>query len=209
MYLKFGEIPTVVLSSASIAKEVIKTHDLALASRPQIYSAKKLLYNCTNIGFAPYGSYWRHTRKICILELLSMKCVQSFTVVRQEEVARLVHPITESYPGTTNFSKMLALYAIDVICRVAFEKIFMEGGEYERQGFHKLLEEFQELLGGLSIGDFFLSIESIIHRLTRLKSRLEDTFRRFNQLLDEIVKDHIRSRNEKDHKDIMDVLLEI
>ncbi|KAJ8563288.1 hypothetical protein K7X08_031740 [Anisodus acutangulus] len=209
MYLKLGEIPTVVLSSASIAKEVIKTHDLALASRPQICSAKKLLYNCTDIGFAPYGSYWRQIRIICILEQLSTKRVQSFSVVREEEVARLIHRITESYPGTTNLSKMLALYANDVICRVAFGKIFMEGGEYERHGIHKLLEEFQELQGGLSIGDFFPSIESIIHRLTGLKSRLEDSSRRFDQLLDEIVEDHIRSGNEKDHKDIVDVLLEI
>ncbi|XP_059302039.1 LOW QUALITY PROTEIN: cytochrome P450 71AP13-like [Lycium ferocissimum] len=209
MYLKLGEIPTIVLSSASITKEVIRTHDLAFASRPQIYSAKQLLYNWTDIGFAPCGSYRRQMRKICILELLSTKRVQSFSLIREEEVARLVHRITESYPGTTNLSKTLALYANDVICRVAFGKIFTEGGDYERHGFHKLLDEFQELLGGLSIGDFFPSIECIIQRLTGLKSRLEDTSSRFDQLLDEIVEDHIRSGNEKDHKDIVDVLLEV
>ncbi|XP_060187977.1 LOW QUALITY PROTEIN: cytochrome P450 71AP13-like [Lycium barbarum] len=209
MYLKLGEIPTIVVSSASITKEVIRTHDLAFATRPQIYSAKQLLYNWTDIGFAPCGSYWRQMRKICILELLSTKRVQSFSLIREEEVARLVHRITESYPGTTNLSKILALYANNVICRVAFGKIFTEGGDYERHGFHKLLDEFQELLGGLSIGDFFPLIECIIQRLTGLKSRLEDTSSRFDQLLDEIVENHIRSGNEKDHKDIVDVLLEV
>nr|XP_016462361.1 PREDICTED: cytochrome P450 71A1-like [Nicotiana tabacum] len=135
MYLKLGEIPIVVLSSAKIAKEVIRTHDLAIM------------------------------RKICILELLSTKRVQLFSIVRVEEVARLVHRVAESYPGTTtNLSKMLALYANDVICRVAFGKLFTE---------------------------------SIIHRLTGLKSRLEDTSRRFDKLLDEIMEDHIRSGNMK------------
>lgn len=70
-YLSLGEVPTIVVSSAKMAKEVMKTHDLALASRPQIFSAKHLFYDCTDIVFSPYGAYWRHIRKICMLELLS------------------------------------------------------------------------------------------------------------------------------------------
>ena len=79
----------------------MKTHDLALSSRPKIFSAKHLLYNCTDVAFSPYGAYWRHIRKICILELLSAKRVQSYSFVREEEVARLVSRVAESYPNTT------------------------------------------------------------------------------------------------------------
>jgi cytochrome P450 len=159
IYLQLGEIPTVVVSSARLAKEVMKTHDLALSSRPQIFSAKHLFYDCTDVVFSPYGAYWRHIRKICILELLSVKRVQSYSFVREEEVARLVHRVAESYPSTTNLTKLLGLYANDVICRVAFGRDFSAGGEYDRHGFQKMLEEFQVLLGGFSIGDFFPSME--------------------------------------------------
>lgn len=208
IHLQLGEIPTVVVSSARLAKEVLKTHDLPLSSRPQIFSAKHLFYNCTDVVFSPYGAYWRHIRKICILELLSAKRVQSFSSVREEEVARLVHRVEGSYPGTTNLSKMMGLYANDVLCRAVFGRNFSEGGEYQRHGFQKMLDEYQELLGGFSVGDFFPSLE-FIHSLTGMKSRLQATFRRFDQLFDQILNDHLASDKIEENKDLVDVLLEV
>ena len=140
IYLQLGEVPTVVISSARLAKELLKTHDLALSSRPKIFSAKHLFYNCTDVAFSPYGAYWRHIRKICILELLSASRVQSYSFVREEEVARLVCRVAQSYPSTTNLSKMLGPYANDVLCRVAFGRDFSGGGEYDSHGFQKMLE---------------------------------------------------------------------
>ncbi|KAF9606180.1 hypothetical protein IFM89_023635 [Coptis chinensis] len=127
-YLQLGHIPTVIVSSARLAKEVMTTHDLALSSRPQLYSAKHLFYNCTDVAFAPYGAYWRHLRKICILELLSAKRVQSFSFLREKQVARLINRVAASYPGTTNLTKILGLYANDVLCEAAFGRDFSEGG---------------------------------------------------------------------------------
>ncbi|XP_059444176.1 cytochrome P450 71AP13-like [Corylus avellana] len=209
MFLQLGEIPTVVISSATLAREALKTHDLALSSRPRIFSAQHLFYDCTDVAFSPYGAYWRHIRKICILELLSAKRVQSFSLVREEEVARLVRRVAESYPGTTNLSKILGLYANDVLCRVAFGRDFSGGGEYDRHGFQKMLEEFQVLLGGFSVGDFFPSME-FIHTLTGMKSRLQNTFRRFDQLFDQLLAEHEKRKRETEvQKDLVDVLLDI
>ncbi|XP_054807064.1 cytochrome P450 71AP13-like [Prosopis cineraria] len=209
IYLQLGEIPTVVVSSARLAKEVMKTHDLALASRPQLFAAKHLFYNCTNIVFSPYGPYWRNIRKICILELLSAKRVETYRSVREEEVARLVSRIAESSPGTLDLTKLLGLYANDVLCRTVFGRDFSKGGDYHRHGFQKMLEEYQVLLGGFSIGEFFPSLE-FMHSLTGMKSRLKDTFRRFDQLFDQILKEHSSSNEIEDHdKDLVDVLLEV
>ncbi|KAL6973074.1 hypothetical protein U1Q18_027248 [Sarracenia purpurea var. burkii] len=209
IHLQLGEVPAVVVSSARAAKEVMKTHDLALASRPKIFSAKHLLYDSTDVAFSPYGPYWRNIRKICVLHLLSATRVQSYRFVREEEVARLVRRVTESYPGTTDLTKLLGQYANDTLCRVAFGRDFTGGGDYDRRGFQKLLRDDEVLLGGFSIGDFFPSME-FIHTLTGMKSKLQNTSKRFDELFDEVIKEHLNPEREKEeHKDLVDVLLEI
>lgn len=216
MYLQLGQVPTVVVSSARLAKEVFKTHDLALASRPHIFSAKHLFYNCTDMAFAPYGHYWRYVRKICILELLSIKRVQSFRPIMEEEVARMVHRITQSHhvDDRVNLTKILGLYANDVICRVAFGRDFSGGGDYDKHGFQRMLQEYQELLGGFTLGDFFPSLEDFIHGLTGFKRRLEHTFDRFDKLFDEILQEHGQSgqggiEDVSGHRDLIDCLLDV
>lgn len=55
IFLQLGSVPTLVVSSADVAKEVFRTHDAALAGRPALYAATKLTYNCCSVSFAPYG----------------------------------------------------------------------------------------------------------------------------------------------------------
>ena len=74
MSLRLGSSLTLVVSSPEIAKDFFKTHDLLFASRPSFVAAKYLWYDSTDIGFAPYGPYWRQMRKLCVSHLLSSKC---------------------------------------------------------------------------------------------------------------------------------------
>ncbi|OIT32585.1 5-epiaristolochene 1,3-dihydroxylase [Nicotiana attenuata] len=96
IYLQLGEIPVVVISSPAIAKEILKTHDLAFADRPQLTSLNTIFYNQKDIIFGQYGDYWRQMRKICILELLSAKMVKSFSAIRQDELLSLVSSISST-----------------------------------------------------------------------------------------------------------------
>lgn len=78
MFLRLCSVPTVVVSSPEMAKLFLKTHDLVFASRPATAAGKYLLYGCKDLGFAPYGDYWRQMRKICVLELLTARRIESF-----------------------------------------------------------------------------------------------------------------------------------
>ncbi|XP_038979052.1 cytochrome P450 71AP13-like [Phoenix dactylifera] len=211
-HLTLGHIPTVIVSSARTAKEVLRTHDLPLSSRPQLHAAKQLFYGCTDIVFSPYGNYWRQIRKICTLELLSARRVESYRPARAAEVDQLVRRIAaaSSGPGgAVSLSRLLGLYANGVLCRAAFGREFAEGGEYDRHGFQKMLEEYQALLGGFSLADFYPSLEWV-NAVTGMKRRLARTFKRFDCLFDEIIEEHRkrRKRSEED-KDLVDLLLDI
>ncbi|KAI9177718.1 hypothetical protein LWI28_018440 [Acer negundo] len=121
MHLRFGELSTIVVSSPELAKEVMKTHDLNFAQRPFLLSTKCLSYNYTDITLAPYGKYWRQMRKICNVELLSAKRVQSFRSIREEEVLNLVKSIYSNEGGSIiNLSEKIFALVYGITARVAF-----------------------------------------------------------------------------------------
>lgn len=103
MHLQLGHVSTILVSTPETAKQVMKTQDIVFASRFQPLAAKIISYDSANIGFLPYGDYWRQMRKICVLDLLSAKRVQSFRSLREEE-----------FPGQKliqNFKLMISNYA--------------------------------------------------------------------------------------------------
>ncbi|XP_072950438.1 cytochrome P450 71AP13-like [Typha angustifolia] len=194
IHLTLGFIPTVVVSCPRTAREVLRTHDLALCSRPRIYAARRLFYNCTDVAFAPYGPYWRNVRKLCILELLSPKRVESCAPARAVEVSRMVESVKAS-ANLVNLTKILGFYTNGVLCRAAFGREFLEGGEYERHGFEEMLEDYQVLLGGFSLGDFYPGMEWL-SKLSGTERKLEKTFKRFDKLFDEILEEHLGKRRD-------------
>ncbi|CAN6164093.1 unnamed protein product [Urochloa humidicola] len=118
MLLKFGEAPVIVASSREATKEILKTHDAVLATRPQTTTFKILSKRGQGIALAPYGDHWRQLRKICNMELLSPKHVKSFRAIREDEAARLVQSIASASASPMNLSKTLAGYVANAALRV-------------------------------------------------------------------------------------------
>ncbi|KAL0925656.1 hypothetical protein M5K25_004021 [Dendrobium thyrsiflorum] len=117
--LPFIAYPLVV-SSPSTAREIIRTHDLVFASRPSLKAARILLYNNNDMVLAPYGEYWRLTRKICVSNLLSLKMIQSFSLVRMEEVSLMIERIARmasANKGIVSVSEILNTLTCDVLCK--------------------------------------------------------------------------------------------
>uniref|UniRef100_A0A0D9V067 Cytochrome P450 n=1 Tax=Leersia perrieri TaxID=77586 RepID=A0A0D9V067_9ORYZ len=71
MMLRLGEVPTMVVSSRDAAREVMRLHDTAFATRPLSATMRVLINGGRNIALAPYGDYWRQIRKIAVTELLT------------------------------------------------------------------------------------------------------------------------------------------
>ncbi|KAL5701570.1 hypothetical protein ACHQM5_026894 [Ranunculus cassubicifolius] len=122
--LHLGEIKTVIVSSPRVAEEVLKTQDLAFCDRPHILAAGIITYNYVNASFSPYGDYYKQLRKICVMELLGAKKVQSLWSIREEEVSDLIRNISSmAMSGSTiNFSESVSSLTNDIISRAAFGK---------------------------------------------------------------------------------------
>nr|AZM65456.1 cytochrome P450 71D443-like protein [Sesuvium portulacastrum] len=202
MHLRLGESSTVIISSADMAREVLKTHDAVLCSRPSILLGETVFYGRTDIAFAPYGEHWRQVRKISALELFTPKRVLSFRPVREEEVRNLVRSLASEAWSVVNLSKKLFGLAFDITSRLAFSK---KGKEQEQ--FRKLLADISDVGSGFSIGDLYPSIK-YLHSITGMKRKLQDLVTRSDKILDPIIDDHISSKKQgKTEEDLVDVLL--
>ncbi|KAG6686390.1 hypothetical protein I3842_11G015600 [Carya illinoinensis] len=206
MFLQLGLIPTLIVSSADMAREIFKTHDRAFSGRPVLFAAKRLSYNLSDVSFAPYGNYWREVRKIVILELLSAKRVQSFQSVRDEEVAHMLDSVSLS-SGPVNLSELTLSLANDIVCRVAFGKKYDGGGSDSKSGVHQTLRETQDLLGGFCIADFFPRM-GWLNKFNGLEERVENNFRQLDEFYEKVIEEHRSSKPEND-EDLVAVLLRI
>ncbi|ERN17913.1 cytochrome P450 71A1 [Amborella trichopoda] len=119
MYLKIGQIENIIVSSPELAQQVLKAHDLVFASRPALSAANRLACKCKDIAMALYSAYWRSIRKICIMELLSAKRVQSFRFVREEETTHLEESIAEASYTHINLTERIFLLVRSMVERVA------------------------------------------------------------------------------------------
>uniref|UniRef100_A0A5B6ZB25 Cytochrome P450 71B34-like n=1 Tax=Davidia involucrata TaxID=16924 RepID=A0A5B6ZB25_DAVIN len=211
MFLQFGGVPTVIVSSAQAAREVLKIHDLDCCSRPQSAGTGKLSYNYLDIAFAPYGDYWREMRKICVLELFSTKRVQSFQFIREEEVALLINSIAQlsSSGSPVDLSEKLISLTANITCMVAFGKSF-KGSGFDCDRFQEIIHEAMAMLGCRSASDFFPSVGWIIDRLTGLHGRLERSFHELDVFFEEVIDDHLNpGQLKQEEEDIVDILLRI
>ncbi|GJN19207.1 hypothetical protein PR202_gb06454 [Eleusine coracana subsp. coracana] len=209
MTLRLGELPMVVASSPSAAREVMKTHDAAFASRPMSPMQELAYQGSYGVIFAPHGEGWRQIRKICALELLSARRVSSFRPIREDEARRLLRAVAAAADAASpvNLSKGIAAYVADSTVRAIIGSRFARRDEYLR-----MLHEGLKILPGMTLPDLFPSsrLAMLVSRAPRVITRHRDEMQRF---IDLIIEEHQKSRasgdDDGEDEDLLDVLLRL
>ena len=211
MLLHLGFVPTLVVSSAEAAKKVLKDYDIACCSRPPLTCNGRISYNYLDISFAPYGPYWRESRKICVLQLFSAMRVQSFQAVREAEIASLIDSLAQSSSSSSASpvdltDKIMSLTA-NVICRIAFGRSF-EGSEFGKGRFQEVVREATTILSCFFVADFFPYLGWVVDRLTGNHGKLEKSFHDLDRFFQQVIEEHLDpGRMKEEHQDVIDVLL--
>ncbi|CAN6216193.1 unnamed protein product [Urochloa humidicola] len=207
LLLRLGGLRVVVASSADAAREVMRARDLNFATRSMSRTVRMAFPSGTEgIIFAPYGEAWRQMRKVCTVELLSARRVQSFNSVRAEEAARLLRAVAAAPAPAVNLSELITMYAADSAVRTIVGSSFKD-----RDVFLTLLERMVKMVAKMSLPDLFPS-----SRLAMLVSRMPGKMKRQRQelvaFIDNIVREHEENRavaGNGGKEDLLDVLLRI
>ncbi|WVY92175.1 hypothetical protein V8G54_037689 [Vigna mungo] len=199
MHLQLGEVSTIVISSLECAKEVMKTHDINFATRPKVPSIDVLSYNYTGIAFAPYGNYWRQVRKISMLELLSLKRVNSYQPIREEDSFNLVKWIDSQNGSPVNLTEAVLSSIFTIVSSSAFSKKCKD-----HENFISVIKKMMKVAAGFDIRDLFPLQHVMRHKLESLHQQAD-------QIIEKIVNEHQEEKSQaKDFEaaDVVDVLMQ-
>ncbi|KAF8657465.1 hypothetical protein HU200_060026 [Digitaria exilis] len=147
-------------------------------------------------------------RKICYMELLSAKRVQSFRPMREEEATRLVHAIAISSTTSplVNLSKLIAIYVADASVHAIMGSRFVD-----REALLRHVDNAVRLAAKHTLSDLFPS-SSLAHALCRTVHKAETHRKSMFSFMDQVVCEHVERRlHGKDvHQEgLIDVLLRI
>ncbi|KAI3732827.1 hypothetical protein L1987_64036 [Smallanthus sonchifolius] len=205
IHLQLGQINTVVISSPDLAKDIMKTNDTTFATRPKLLAAEIMAYNYKDIAFSPYGDYWRQMRKICVLELLSAKKVESFQSIRDQESWNVVEHMLKKGPQPINLSEMIS----NMINVIVFT-VSIGSGCKDQAKYLELTEESMTLSSGFDVADLFPSVTPL-HLVVGTRKKLLKIHREMDKVLDRIISDReeCRANGQTDYNDLLEVLLKL
>jgi len=153
-----------------------------------------LSYDFLDVAFSPYSDYWREMRKLFILELLSMRRVQSFAYARAAEVDRLVSSLATSSPPGAAVDLSEKLYALSdgVVGTVAFGKMY-GSAQFERSSFQRVMDETLRVLGSFTFEDFFPAsrLARLADVLTGAAPRRRRIFLQIDRFFDSVIDKHL------------------
>ncbi|XP_052115663.1 cytochrome P450 71A1 [Arachis duranensis] len=209
LLLQLGQTQALVVSSADIVEEIVKTHDVAFSNRANTKAAKVFFYQCKDIGFAPYGEDWRKKRKLFVLELLSTNRVKLFQPIKENEVSMMINSVHEACAkeSSVNLSKLIITTTSNIFYRCIFGLRFEtsdDGRKSIAEAVRKMLIQFPKL----GVGDLLPSLDWV-DVLTGFMSRLKVTFAELDEFLEGVIEEHKRKKRDENNKDFVDILLQL
>ena len=206
MGLRFGFVPTVVMSSPAAAELVLKTHDLVFASRPPNEAAACIFYDQRDLAFGPYGPYWRDMRKLITLKLLSNLKISHFQHMRRAELRLLVTSLKRAAERreTVDLSARVTSLTADMNFLMVFGKKY---STMEEKGFKDVIRESMVIIGKFNLADYFPYIGML--NLQGLHGKMKRVNKIFDGILEEIIDEHVKTKKKQIDGDIVDTMMEI
>nr|ACB56919.1 flavone synthase II [Pilosella officinarum] len=213
IHLRLGSVPCVVASTPDLARDFLKTNELAFSSRKHSLAIDHITYGVA-FAFAPYGPYWKFIKKLSTVELLGNQNLGHFLPIRTQEIHELLHTLMEKSKRkeSVNLTEELLKLTNNVICQMMMS-IRCSGTNSEADEAKNLVREVTTIFGQFNVSDFIWFCKNL--DLQGFKKRYEDTHRRYDALLEKIISEREEKRRKGGKRDdvkgtdFLDMLLDV
>ncbi|KAK1256760.1 Geraniol 8-hydroxylase [Acorus gramineus] len=177
--LRLGSKQWVVVTSASLAKEVLRNHDATFANRDMPVAARVASRGGLDVAWGQLDApHWRPVRKLCTRELLNGASVDALRGMRRVEVRRTVGELYGKAGdcACVNVGEVAFMCAVNVITSALWGGApLLEGELREKVG------ELMDLFVQPNVSDFFpvlagLDLQGIEWQMKRLMGWFDGMF---------------------------------
>nr|QWK52340.1 cytochrome P450 705A18-2 [Isatis tinctoria] len=208
LHVRIFNVPIILVSSASVAYEIFKSHDVNVSTRGLAAIDESLVFGSSGIVNAPYGDYWKFMKKLIANMLLRPQSLERSRGIRAEELQRFYSSLLEKARKneSVEISKEAMKLINNTLCRMSMGRSFSEeNGEAEKV--RSLVDESYALTKKMFLASL-LRRPLKFFRIPLFKKEIMSVSDRFGELLERILVEHKEKLDEKDQgKDMMDVLL--
>ncbi|KAH9289044.1 hypothetical protein KI387_033161, partial [Taxus chinensis] len=156
---------------------------------PVVATGKYMAFDHKDVAFAGYGEYWRQMRKLCTIELFTVKRTESFKSVREEEVSG------GEGIRSMDVANRLSSLAQNIVCRMFSGRTFSDNELNGGVGFKDMLSEMAAVVGAFVMGDYIRFLEWF--DLEGIRSRMRVVTKIFDGFAEKVIDEHIDRRREK------------
>ncbi|KAJ0735618.1 putative 3,9-dihydroxypterocarpan 6A-monooxygenase [Helianthus annuus] len=207
-----GSTPCVIISSPEMAKEFFKVNENAFLDRPNNPTIDYISYGGEGFIFRPYGSYWKFMKKITMSHLLNGKTLDILLPVRRDEINHFIKYLSQKAKvgKSVELEVELGKLTSNVISRMVTGKRCSEE-EDEVKDIMKIMSDIDKLFGKFNLSDHIWLCKNL--DLQGITKSSMDLRRRFDVLMERILKEHEETRKQKmetgEMKDFLNILLDI
>ncbi|XP_028127669.1 cytochrome P450 76C1-like [Camellia sinensis] len=202
----------VVITSPSLAKQVVRDQDIVFSNRDPPISALAATYGAQDIAWSSYGSHWRNMRKIFVREMLSNSSLEAGYNLRRTEVRKTITQVYRKIGKPVEIGEIVFLTEFNVVLSMLWGSTFnIQEKVNSRVGaeFRAATAKMMVLLGKPNLSDFFPGLARFdLQGVEReMKEIVVDVERVFDSVIDARVK--MEAVNDGGKKDFLQILLEL
>nr|AES93118.1 geraniol-10-hydroxylase [Camptotheca acuminata] len=212
MTLKLGQITTVVVSSSTMAKQILQNHDLYFSNRYTRDAIRALNQDQFSVIWLPVVTRWRNLRKILNLYMLSTERLGANQPIRCQKVEELIAYVRQSCQASVSVDIGQAAFRtmINLTSKTIFSVDLADPSSDTAQELKELFWRIMEELGKPNLADYFPVLRKLDPQGIRRRTTIHfaKVFDLFDRMIDQRL-ELLRSDDCCTGNDLLDSLLNI
>lgn len=210
LHLRIFNTPIILVSSASVAYEIFRAHDVNVSSRGVPAIDESLLFGSSGVINAPCDDYWKFMKKLMVTKLLGPQAQEQSRGIRADEINRFYRKLLDKArkKESVEVGKEALKLVNNIMCRMSMGRRFSEEDGDEAERLKGLVTEWSGLIKRMFLAVLFRrQLEKL--GISLFKNEIMRVSNRCDEMLERVLVEHKEEQPDKEDQgtDMMDVLL--